>query len=548
MNKGNTGPQQNRPSLRGFTLIEISIVFIISGLGMVAAMDLVKQYQASQAVQTNKERIETIKQAINTYVKDNGHLPCAAPRNLPYANPNNGWGTTTTGVPPVHLPSNPCIAAAAPATVSAGTTLSPPPPGTGAVRIGAVPVKDLGLSNTYLADTWGNKFTYAVTEDLTASATYDPTRAAINVLDPVTGNSVMTSPGPAGAMYIVTDPGKDGKGAWSIEGKSKGACGTATSGYDFQNCNDDATFAIAQYSTASSAAHFDDHTVYSTAIDDTVYPICATGQRLTSIDGRTLTCQPVPTIQTCLPGERLTSTDGFNFTCAAIPTIQTCPAGQFSVSTDGFNSICSALPPPPPPPVNPQACAANQRLTSTDGINFTCQNILIPPVCGPNQRLTINAGVLSCVNTLNPPLVCAAGSLLVPAGDGINFICSAISYPPPVVVPTCPAGESLTSDGATVTCVQLKLSTTSSSSSCAASSYSGPGGYTWWGCTATCPAGTRVTGGGESDSVSDNNGFYTMQSGNGWHCAYRIGACLGGAAKPCGLTCRATCSSIKVVP
>jgi len=66
-----------------------------------------------------------------------------------------------------------------------------------------------------------------------------------------------------------------------------------------------------------------------------------------------------------------------------------------------------------------------------------------------------------------------------------------------------------------------------------------------YGCKATCPAGTQVTGGGfQWGAVISEWGRNMWQDGNGYHCLVNIDKCSSGAPS-CGVGCYATCASIE---
>ena len=66
-----------------------------------------------------------------------------------------------------------------------------------------------------------------------------------------------------------------------------------------------------------------------------------------------------------------------------------------------------------------------------------------------------------------------------------------------------------------------------------------------YGCVATCPSGTQVTGGGfQWGAVISEWGRNLWQEGNGYHCLVNVNKCSSGAPS-CGAGCYATCASIE---
>lgn len=138
----------------GFSLLELSVVLVvislIAGGGMSMAGGALK---AADRVKT-QERLNTLKIALDSYAKTYGYLPCPADRTQTPSSATFGresrWLTACSPVAGV---------------VNLGT-----------VFIGAVPVRTLGLPDTYAADGWDNKLTYAVTSFLAEEAKSYPSR------------------------------------------------------------------------------------------------------------------------------------------------------------------------------------------------------------------------------------------------------------------------------------------------------------------------------------------------------------------------------------
>jgi hypothetical protein len=92
---------------------------------------------------TTHQRIQTVQRALNQYVQTFGRLPC------PVA-PNNATTTNYTEIVTVNNCAN-----------------SVPTFNGGNVFYGAVPVQNLGLSQEYAQDGWGNKIMYVVPNGFT---------------------------------------------------------------------------------------------------------------------------------------------------------------------------------------------------------------------------------------------------------------------------------------------------------------------------------------------------------------------------------------------
>lgn len=145
-----------------FTLVELAVVLAIIGLIAGAGIAM-----ASSAIKTadrvaTQERLGSIKLALDSFAKTYGYLPCPADRT--YTTSNANFGLEQRDTP---LPSTVC-------NTGSGIVAS------GSVTIGMVPVRTLGLPDSYASDSWGNKIEYAVTSALAASpSAYQSSAGAI---------------------------------------------------------------------------------------------------------------------------------------------------------------------------------------------------------------------------------------------------------------------------------------------------------------------------------------------------------------------------------
>lgn len=225
----------------GFTLLEMAIVMVIVGLLLIAMVEAWKQWDTRRYYYQVDTRLSTIDQALRKYVAVNGHLPCVASYTLPHNDPNHGRATDCA-IPP-----------------ALGTFSSPNPVrGNRAVRIGALPVRDLELSEDYYADPKGNVFTYAVTE----VQAVNPINNSLGAIDIVDENNASLITPSGSALYVVANQGRQGEGAYYYGGGGlRLPCGA---GMDGENCDDDHIFRKAPFSTFIGAPAFDDTIIYST--------------------------------------------------------------------------------------------------------------------------------------------------------------------------------------------------------------------------------------------------------------------------------------------
>ena len=229
----------DRYSEKGFTLLELSIVIIIGGILLSFLGTALLAYLEKSRIETTEFRIAKIQESLTQYLSVNGHYPCAANRFLGADDAQFGRMVSAT-----------CNSGAHAGTVR-----------TAGVRIGAVPTRTLNLPDEMIADAWGQKFIYAVTEDQATNLQYRADGGLISVIDGA-NNSLVS---PAGtAHYVVSSTGRTAEGSYPI------IAGTLPSvpcqdgaTLDGENCNDDAVFRSTLVSSdADLADFFDDYTYF----------------------------------------------------------------------------------------------------------------------------------------------------------------------------------------------------------------------------------------------------------------------------------------------
>lgn len=229
----------------GFSLIELCVVLIVSGLLLAAGLQAFNTYVKQQKISDTKNDITAIQAALNEYVQTNGHYPCPAPID---ATPETaGYGAA----------ANCAVAATTGITEVAGR-------GGRKVRIGALPVRTLGLSESYMIDGWSRRYVYAVTQKLavSTSATFSNSEGGITIKD-ASGNTVSNG----AAHYALISHGPDGKGAYSSEGGLFMPC-AAEAGQDQTNCDKaSAVFIVTENRvSAAGANHYDDFAAYGVSV------------------------------------------------------------------------------------------------------------------------------------------------------------------------------------------------------------------------------------------------------------------------------------------
>jgi len=200
------GYKVNASEEKGFTLIELSIVIIISSLLFLPLIKLYEIDQKKKKIALTKERLLAVNTLITAYgdVVASEVFPCPADPSLPETDPNYGD------------PFIDCLGFADEAAFLAGVAaegLNAPGQctngdGTGVcladgftdadddgnmdpVLIGMVPINDVAssgelsgsISYSVLSDAWGGRFTYAVSGFLTNANTYNFYGGAIRAED-----------------------------------------------------------------------------------------------------------------------------------------------------------------------------------------------------------------------------------------------------------------------------------------------------------------------------------------------------------------------------
>lgn len=232
-----------KQSLRGFTLIELSIVMVVSGLILIGLIQVYEVYQEKRRYEVTKDNLGILDAALNDFVAKNGRYPCPAPQDAAKNTPAYLKEDCTGALGTIISPGGRDTPADANAT---------PDP----VMVGTIPTRTLSISDSNNADGWKRFYKYAVTAALTVPATYDNDYGAISIVDKATPpNSVITPPdsGP----YILFSMGEKGIGAFTTNGVQTEACtGTAI---DIENCNDDSLFVkSADLGLADTDEYFDD--------------------------------------------------------------------------------------------------------------------------------------------------------------------------------------------------------------------------------------------------------------------------------------------------
>ena len=263
-----------RTAVKGLSLFEVALFMLACGLMLAAGSPIYQAYLNQKNITTTTNNVALAQQALTTFYQMNGRLPCPAARNAPLDSANSlgfVFGQEVSGASACK--DNGAGAGGAQAgdgTVSVAGRVLPGGSNNWMVRIGALPVRSLGLPDSVAYDAWGHLMNYAVTE-LYASTTIgtppkDLLHGAVTLYDSAGNNITDPKNGPTGygmAVFAVVAPGPNGQGYYTAAGAQQGSC--PTSGLAHQNCSDTGKFVTTMqtsYSSGSNALSFTNTVAY----------------------------------------------------------------------------------------------------------------------------------------------------------------------------------------------------------------------------------------------------------------------------------------------
>lgn len=251
----------------GFTLIELSIVILISALIFIPLINMYQAYYKKQFIEKTLTNIDLAQSVIGTF--SSARYPCPADPSL--GPTDAGYGLEQVDA------SGDCITAPGKVVAVAGARTAAQ-----TVVIGAIPVRTLKLTTSaaYLPDEssldgWGNKLLYAVTTSQTKASTYVNDEGQIAAIDE--GTPPRATAGINGdAHFVVLSHGSNGNGAYTNGGVLISACvATVKEG---ENCDADSTFMSALgFYEGDSPDYFDDVTYFAQRFDNELWANTAAG-------------------------------------------------------------------------------------------------------------------------------------------------------------------------------------------------------------------------------------------------------------------------------
>ena len=270
----NTDPRRTLSGLRGFSLLQTSIILMVAALVMTSLIAGQGSGDANQKLLDSIDRLNKVEDGMARFMAQQGRLPCPADGQYDVNDVNFGWEAGYT---------SPSVGGCKGGVPSAPLG----PDATGLVVAGAIPTKTLGLPDEYAFDAWGRRPTYTV--DVRATNTASCTSLRTGGIQIKTRNPAGAIANTDGVMHAYTIHGPGGYGAWPAQGSNlAGRINTGIADSDKQNnAGVDASFAYSAANFTNSiyskdrTATFDDIVYYVDALKNT----CCIGPSCTSAPG-----------------------------------------------------------------------------------------------------------------------------------------------------------------------------------------------------------------------------------------------------------------------
>lgn len=206
----------------GFTLIELSMVLVIVGTLFSSGLIAYQSILSSSRTKITNENIDVVYKAIGNYLIANRKLPCPASLILTESDPNYGTSMTDDGT---------CsIGAGNPGGVITSSAFSN-------LVYGMVPVKTLGLPNSFAKDGFNTKISYIVDKNFTVVVNstgtsgfegYNPASANITIKElSASGSDIITD-----AIMVILSHGTNKLGGFNASSTSQNSNPTSADELD----------------------------------------------------------------------------------------------------------------------------------------------------------------------------------------------------------------------------------------------------------------------------------------------------------------------------
>lgn len=250
---------------KGFTLIEMALSTIITGVLIAMAFSVYKPYIEKKKIETTKENLISAYSAIENFKADLGYYPCPASltanrTSVEYGVPNDLCSDTTVAVGSCKAGNEYCVRDAIPARAAVLTANGV----STRVRLGALPFRDINISEEESYDGFGSRLYYAVTESMAIdTSNYSLSNGAIDIIDSRGNQSLMEVPG--SGSFIVFSVGENKVGGYSLEGSALEPCGLPHTGRELLNCQvaTNATFYSNAHVDVAAANEMDDYILFN---------------------------------------------------------------------------------------------------------------------------------------------------------------------------------------------------------------------------------------------------------------------------------------------
>lgn len=236
-------------SWAGFSLLEMAVVLLLISIGTGLGLQFWAHQGGENCTRSTPDELATMQNAIDQFVAANGRYPLPASRRLGTSDPAYGREVTDpfdTSI--VRIPQ-----------------ASP-------VLLGAVPHVTLNLPTELASDCWGNKFTYAVSQNFTNAAGYSNTANFGGIIlryGAIAGTQELESE----AAYVIVSHGADALGATAANytgpeiNCNSVATNLAQPRIDKENCDTiNSIFHLSEINTTKPELYFDDYVVVANRI------------------------------------------------------------------------------------------------------------------------------------------------------------------------------------------------------------------------------------------------------------------------------------------
>jgi prepilin-type N-terminal cleavage/methylation domain-containing protein len=234
----------NKNPKSGFSLIELSIVMMITGILLSGYLQYYMATDQKKHYDITKQKLQDIRTALMLYVATHGNLPCPATPTGDYS--ADSCANETDPMPGVEryniVPPH-----------------DEPTDGKDEVWTGILPMKELRLDKEQIQDGWGNMYTYAVSRRLTFPNGMRGNPIPLGIISVVDQSRNNLLDEADTGRYVVISHGPTGAGAWLPSGGRK-PCDIST--LDGNNCLGQNVFVIAPTAKQPGVGFYDDIVIH----------------------------------------------------------------------------------------------------------------------------------------------------------------------------------------------------------------------------------------------------------------------------------------------